>query len=77
MPSQKHSETEFVAMVQENERLIYKVCSVYAQTPEDRRDLFQEIVLQAWRGYARYTATAKISPWVYRVALNSAISHKR
>ena len=77
MPSQKHSETEFVAMVQENERLIYKVCSVYAQTPEDRRDLFQEIVLQAWRGYARYTATAKISTWLYRVALNTAISHKR
>ncbi len=65
-------------MIAENERLIYKVCSVYASEPEDRRDLFQEIVLQAWKGYARFKEEeAKISTWLYRVALNTAISHKR
>lgn len=64
-------------MIAQNERLIYKVCSVYAAEPEDRRDLFQEIVLQAWKGYARFKEDAKVSTWLYRVALNTAISYKR
>ncbi|MCD6064548.1 MAG: polymerase sigma70 factor [Flavipsychrobacter sp.] len=64
-------------MITQYERLIYKVCSVYASEAENRRDLFQEIVLQAWRGYPRFKEDAKVSTWLYRVALNTAISHRR
>lgn len=77
MNHQVNIEKAFASMIADNERLIYKVCSVYAFEPEDRRDLFQEIVLQAWRGYARFKEDAKVSTWLYRVALNTAISHKR
>jgi RNA polymerase sigma-70 factor (ECF subfamily) len=77
MTSGKHTEHAFTELIQQNERLIYKVCVVYAANAEDRRDLFQEVVLQAWKSYARFTESAKVSTWLYRVALNTAISHKR
>lgn len=78
MNHQINIEKAFAGMIADNERLIFKVCSVYASEAEDRRDLFQEIVLQAWKGYARFKeGDAKVSTWLYRVALNTAISHKR
>lgn len=68
---------EFTAMLQEHERLVYKVCGIYSLDKEDHKDLFQEIVLQAWSAYPRFRNTAKVSTWLYRVALNTAITHKR
>ncbi len=68
---------EFTIMLQEHERLIYKVCNIYAADDEDRKDLFQEIVLQAWTAYPRFSGNAKLSTWLYKVSLNTAITHKR
>ncbi len=68
---------EFTQMVQTHERLIYKVCNLYAADTEDIKDLFQEIVLQAWSAYPRFRKESSISTWLYRVALNTAITHKR
>lgn len=68
---------EFTAMLQQHERLVYKVCGIYCTDNEDLKDLFQEIVLQAWTAYPRFRNTAKVSTWLYRVALNTAITHKR
>lgn len=70
-------ETEFVNHLNRHIGLIYKVCKVYCQHPEDRRDLFQEIVLQLWKGYAGFRKEAQFSTWMYRVALNTAISNYR
>lgn len=67
----------FVRLIREQERLIYKVCSIYAPDAEQRRDLFQEIVLQAWTAYPRFQQASKVSTWLYKVALNTAISHQR
>lgn len=68
---------EFTTLIQQHERLIYKVCNIYTSEPEDRKDLFQEIVLQVWKAYPRFEANARISTWMYRVALNTAISYRR
>lgn len=57
--------------------LIYKVCRVYATTQADRDDLYQEIVLQLWRAYPKFRGEAKFSTWLYRVAINTAISGLR
>jgi len=57
--------------------LIYKVCRVYAATKPDRDDLYQEIVLQLWHAYPRFRGEAKFSTWLYRVAINTAISGLR
>jgi RNA polymerase sigma-70 factor (ECF subfamily) len=70
-------EAEFVGLVNRHVGMIYKVCNIYCPDPEDRKDLFQEIVLQLWRGYASYRQEAQFSTWLYRVALNTAISNFR
>jgi RNA polymerase sigma-70 factor (ECF subfamily) len=75
---QKHEiERQFEKQINENELLIYKVCRVYAYTEDDRKDLFQEIVIQLWKAYPKFNATAKFSTWLYRVALNTAITGLR
>ena len=74
---QSNLQQAFATLIQQHEKLVYKVCHLYATDDEDIRDLFQEIVLQAWRGYSRYRGDAAISTWLYRVALNTAITHKR
>ena len=70
---------DFVALVQDHQALIRRVCRLYCSDPDDRQDLFQEIVLQLWRAYPRYEARpeAKLSTWLYRIALNVAISNLR
>ena len=67
----------FVKLISENQKLIHRVCNVYCYTPEDRKDLFQDIVLQLWRAYPSYKSEAKFSTWLYRVALNTAITQMR
>ncbi|RYE22624.1 MAG: RNA polymerase sigma factor [Sphingobacteriales bacterium] len=67
----------FITAIKQYEGLIHKVCNLYAYGAEDRKDLFQEIVLQAWTAYKRFNNEAKISTWLYRIALNTAISHLR
>lgn len=68
---------DFVKRISENQKLIHKVCNVYCYTYEDRKDLFQDIVLQLWRAYPSFKGDAKFSTWLYRVALNTAITHTR
>jgi RNA polymerase sigma factor (sigma-70 family) len=68
----------FQTLLREHEGIVFKVAGLYAHHAEDRRDLAQEIGLQAWRSFARFDPLqAKFSTWLYRVALNVAISHLR
>lgn len=75
---QKHeAERQFEKDIRQNELLIYKVCRIYAYTDEDRKDLFQEIVIQLWRAYPKFRGQSSFSTWLYRVAINTAISGLR
>jgi len=65
----------FIAIIQENEGLIYKVAKVYTDSKEDEEDLYQEIVYQLWRSFPSFRNDAKVSTWMYRIALNTAITH--
>ncbi|OUJ73176.1 RNA polymerase sigma factor [Hymenobacter crusticola] len=67
----------FVALINAHQALIQRVCRLYCQGADDRQDLYQEIVLQLWRAYPHYEPRAKVSTWLYRVALNVAISDLR
>ena len=73
----QETEAQFVKQIRENELLIYKVCRVYAFAEADRQDLFQEIVIQLWKAYPKFKGNSKFSTWLYRVALNTAISGLR
>lgn len=65
---------EFSQLIKDNQGLIIKVSRLYTNSLEDEQDLFQEIVLQLWRSYDSFKGNSKISTWMYRVALNTAIT---
>ena len=67
-------EKEFIQIITENQGIIHKVCSIYCDLEEDRRDLFQEILVQLWKSYPSFRSESKFSTWMYRVALNTAIT---
>jgi len=67
-------EKKFVNLINEHQGLIHKVCIMYENDREVRNDLFQEIVLQLWKSFPTFRGEAKISTWMYRIALNTAIS---
>jgi len=68
------SEKDFIKIIQENQQIIFKVCNMYMDTRADREDLFQEILLNAWKGIKNFKGDSKFSTWLYRVSLNTAIS---
>ena len=67
-------EKEFLQIIIENQGIIHKVCSIYCDLEEDRRDLFQEILVQLWKSYPSFRSESKFSTWMYRVGLNTAIT---
>ena len=67
-------EKEFLQIITENQGIIHKVCSIYCDSEEDRRDLFQEILVQLWKSFSSFRNESKFSTWMYRVALNTAIT---
>lgn len=67
-------EEKFIRLINEHQGLIHKVCIMYENDPDIRNDLFQEIVLQLWKSFSSFRGEAKITTWMYRIALNTAIS---
>lgn len=65
---------EFLEIVEENKKLIYKVSHMYCDSSNDKKDLFQEIVINLWKAYPNFNGISKISTWIYRISLNTAIS---
>jgi RNA polymerase sigma factor (sigma-70 family) len=70
-------EQRFLALLEEHAGILHKVASTYTRSAEDRRDLVQEITAQLWRAFPRYDPARKFSTWMYRIALNVAISALR
>jgi RNA polymerase sigma-70 factor, ECF subfamily len=65
---------EAIIKIQEHQPLIRKVSLLYAQNRDEADDMFQEICIQAWRAYPQFKGDSKFSTWLYRVAINTAIS---
>lgn len=64
-------------LVKASQGIIHKVCRMYCDSEEHRKDLFQEIVIELWKSFPSYRGEAKFSTWMYRVALNIAIQDFR
>ncbi|WP_378173773.1 RNA polymerase sigma factor [Aquimarina sp. SS2-1] len=67
-------EEEFTRIIKDNEGVIFKITTVYTDRSEDQQDLYQEIVYQLWKAFDSFRGDAKVSTWMYRVALNTAIT---
>ena len=70
-------EQEFLSVIREYERVIYKVCYLYTTPNATLNDLYQDVVLNLWRAYPKFRRECKISTWIYRIALNTCISFIR
>ena len=73
MKSPPINEREFALLIQENSRIINKVCYFYATDKMPFEDLRQEIYVNIWLGLSQFRGDSKISTWIYRVAVNSAL----
>jgi RNA polymerase sigma-70 factor (ECF subfamily) len=67
----------FLEVLKDHERILFKVSNAYCEDPEDRKDIVQEIIIQLWNAKDRYNPLFKLSTWIYRISLNVAISHYR
>lgn len=71
---QKDLEEKFLSDFEKNQNIVHKVCRIYTTDKDAHNDLFQEITIQLWKNYSKFRGDAKFSTWMYRVALNTAIS---
>jgi RNA polymerase sigma factor (sigma-70 family) len=67
----------FIGILKENKRILYKVIYSYCRSSDDRQDLEQEIIIQLWKSRKYYNNDFKLSTWIYKIALNVAITHYR
>ncbi len=67
----------FLQQLASHKRLLYKVAYSYCRHAEDRRDLVQDMVMQLWRSFRSFDQRVQFSTWMYRIAMNVAISHYR
>jgi len=70
----KDLEHKFISEFQENQNIIHKVCRIYTNNQEAHNDLFQEITIQLWKAYPKFRGDSKLSTWMYRIGLNTAIT---
>lgn len=80
-PKDRHSldatEQEFLQIIRESERIIYKICYMYTSQQVSLNDLYQEVVLNLWKAFPKFRHECKTSTWLYRIALNTCISYFR
>ena len=65
---------KFLELVEENKKMIYKVSHMYCDNIIDKKDLFQEIIANLWKGYPNFKGNSKVSTWIYRISINTAVS---
>lgn len=70
----KELEHSFVSQLEENQNIVHKICRLYTNNHDAHNDLFQEITIQLWKAYPQFRGESKFSTWMYRVALNTAIT---
>ena len=71
------TQIKFEALIRENELLIHKVCRIYTSAPQDCQDLFQEILIQIWRAFPSFKGKSKITSWMYKRAIYTALMSTR
>lgn len=77
-PSEENTlEGDFARLVRENKSTIYTVCYMFSKDSDEVNDLFQEILVNLWRGFPKFEGRSDIRTWFYRVSLNTCISIDR
>lgn len=67
-------EHKFVELLEQHQNIVHKICRLYTNNDDAHKDLFQEITIQLWKAFPKFRGDSKFSTWMYRVALNTAIT---
>jgi RNA polymerase sigma-70 factor (ECF subfamily) len=67
-------EEKFIRIIKENEAVIFKITTLYTDNRDDQKDLYQDVVYQLWKSFDSFRAESKISTWMYRIAMNTALT---
>lgn len=70
-------EQEFARLVREHKGTIYTVCYMFSKDPEEVNDLFQEVLINLWKGLANFRGDSKLDTWIWKISLNTCISADR
>ena len=71
------SEREFASIVRKHKNIIYTVCYMFSKDEDEVSDLFQEILINLWKGYEKFRGDSSLNSWIYKVSLNTCISADR
>lgn len=72
--TQKELQITFTGLIADNNRIIHKICHIYEPHSENRKDLYQDILGNAWQAFSKFRGDSKFSTWLYQVSINTAIS---
>ena len=72
-----NKETEFAQIVKEHKNTIYTVCYMFSKDSDEVADLFQEVLINLWRGFEKFRGESSVSTWVWRVSFNTCITFER
>lgn len=72
-----NNETEFSRILRENKSTIYTICYMFSNDEDEVNDMFQDVLVNMWKGFSSFHDRSKISTWIYRVAMNTCISADR
>lgn len=70
-------ESDFAQMVRDNKSTIYTVCYMFSKDQDEVNDLFQEVLINLWKGFSQFEGRSDVRTWIYRISLNTCISQDR
>lgn len=70
----KDKEIFFENIIEENKDKIYRICCYYLSNEDDRKDLYQETLVNIWKGLDKFRGDAAVSTWIFRITVNTALS---
>jgi len=73
----EQQQQELIDLIYEHQGILHRICSIYCGSREDREDCYQDMILQLWRSFPSFRGGSQFSTWMYRVALNTALLHRR
>lgn len=73
----KTTEKDFSCIVKQHKSTIYTVCYMFSKDADEVNDLFQEVLINLWKGFTSFQGRSDLSTWIWRVSLNTCISCER
>lgn len=68
-------EQRYKQVIKDNQDRIYRICCCYVKDKDERKDVFQDTLINIWKGFEKFDGRAQISTWVYRITVNTSLAY--